>query len=164
MKIDKYVRQSIVRAIMNDVPKPDKVKRRVDLQAAIVKAMSPEVRKVFKSSPDALRTYYFGDLTYDSRSHSSCELVIGDVTKEKLDELCKPYKDEDDAIHAASIKLKGAIEGCTTRKALMTRLPEFEAYFPAEQAPLSKSVPALANMVADLSKLGWPKGKTSNKV
>ena len=161
MKIDKYVRLSIVRAIMNDVPKPDKVKRRADLQAAIVKAMSPDVRKVFKTTPDALKTSYFGDLVYDSLNWNTHDVVVGDVTQEKLDELAKPYKDEDDAIHQARCKLEGAIEGCTTRKALMTRLPEFEAYFPSEEAPMSKTLPALANMVADLSKLGWPKGKTS---
>jgi hypothetical protein len=157
MKIDKYVRLSIVRAIMADVPKPDKVKRRADLQAAIVKAMSPAVRKVFKESPGALKTSYFGDLIYDNVSWSSRELVIGDVSEQTLNELAKPYRDEDEAISAAQNKLQGAIEGCTTRKALMTRLPEFEKYFPAETAPLSKSVPALANVVADLSKLGWPK-------
>jgi hypothetical protein len=157
MKIDKYVRQSIVKAIMADVPKPDKVKRREDLQAAIVKAMSPAVRKVFKESPGALRMHYFGDLLYDNARYESRELVIGDVTKEKLDELSKPYKDEDKAIDDARIKLHGAIEGCTTRKALMTRLPEFEKYYPAEEAPMSKNLPALANVMADLSKLGWPK-------
>ena len=161
MKIDKYVRQSIVRAIMNDVPKPDKVKRRAELQAAIVKAMSPDVRKVYKTTPDALKAHYFGDMTYDNINWNTRELVVGDVSEATLDELAKPYKDEDEAISAARCKLEGAIEGCTTRKALMTRLPEFEAYFPAEQAPLSKSVPALANMVADLSKLGWPKTSTN---
>ena len=161
MKIDKYVRQSIVRAIMADVPKPDKTKRRADLQAAIVKAMSPEVRTVYKRNPGALKTHYFGDLIYDSHDWKTRDLVVGDVTNAKLDELSKPYKDEDEAIHKAHNKLAGAIEGCTSRKALMTRLPEFEAYFPAEEAPLSKSVPALANMVADLSKLGWPKGKST---
>lgn len=161
MKIDKYVRQSIVRAIMNDVPKPDKVKRRAELQAAIVKAMSPDVRKVYKTTPDALKTSYLGDAIYDDKHWSSRELVVGDVSEATLDELTKPYKDEDEATSAVRCKLEGAIEGCTTRKALMTRLPEFEAYFPAEQAPLSKSVPALANMVADLSKLGWPKTSTN---
>ncbi len=160
MKIDKYVRQSIVRAIMNDVPKPDKVKRRVDLQAAIVKAMSPAVRKVFKECPGALKTHYFGDVLYDGVHWSSRDLVVGDVSEDKLKELTKPYHDEDEAISAARCKLEGAIEGCTTRKALMTRLPEFEKYFPAETAPLSKSVPALANVMADLSKLGWPKDQT----
>ena len=157
MKIDKYVRQSIVRAIMHDVPKPDKVKRRADLQAAIVKAMSPAVRKVFNECPDALKTEYLGDLTYDDNNWDTRALVVGDVTAEKLEELSKPYKDEDEAIRAARSKLEGAIEGCTTRKSLMTRLPEFEKYYPAEEAPMSKNLPALANVMSDLSKLGWPK-------
>jgi hypothetical protein len=157
MKIDKYVRQSIVRAIMNDVPKPDKAKRREDLQAAIVKAMSPDVRKVFKNTPGALKAHHFGEVLYDGYSWNTRDLVVGDVPQKKLDELVKPYEDEDDARRAAQCKLEGAIEGCTTRKALMTRLPEFEKYYPAEEAPMSKSLPALANVMADLSKLGWPK-------
>jgi hypothetical protein len=159
MRLDKYAKQAIVKSIMADVPKPDKTKRRADLQAAIVKAMSPDVRKVFKSSPDALKTSYFGDLMYDGVHWNTRDLVVGDVPDEKLKELAKPYRDEDKAIDEARIKLQGAIEGCTTRKALMTRLPEFEKYYPAEDAPMSKSVPALANVMADLSKLGWPKGK-----
>jgi hypothetical protein len=159
MKIDKYVRQSIVKAIMNDVPKPDKAKRRADLQAAIVKAMSPAVRKVFKECPGALKTYYFGDLMYDGMNWNTRDLVVGDVPEDKLKELAAPYRAEDKAIDEARIKLQGAIEGCTTRKALMTRLPEFEKYYPAEEAPMSKNLPALANVMADLSKLGWPKTK-----
>jgi hypothetical protein len=165
MRLDKYARQAIVKAIMADVPKPDKVKRREDLQAAIVKAMSPDVRKVFKSTPGALKTSYFGDLIYDSYAWSTRELAVGDVPEDKLKELAAPYKAEDEAIRSAKAKLEGAIEGCTTRKALMTRLPEFEKYYPAEDAPMSKNLPALANVMADLSKLGWPKGKaqTSTK-
>jgi hypothetical protein len=165
MKIDKYARAAIVKAIMADVPTPDKVKRRADLQAAVVKAMSPAVRKVFKECPGALKTSYFNDLLYDGMTWSTRELVVGDVSEDKLKELTAPYKAEDEAIRSAKAKLAGAIEGCTTRKALMTRLPEFEKYYPAEDAPMSKNLPALANVMADLSKLGWPKGnaQTSTK-
>ena len=165
MRLDKYAKQAIVKAIMADVPKPDKVKRRDDLQAAILKAMSPAVRKVFKECPGALKTAYFNDLLYDGMRWSTREIVIGDVSEDKLKELTAPYIDEDEAIRNAKAKLEGAIEGCTTRKALMTRLPEFEKYYPAENAPMSKNLPALANVMADLSKLGWPKGKpqTSTK-
>jgi predicted nucleic acid-binding Zn ribbon protein len=49
MKLTKYDRQAIVRAIMNDVPKPDKTQRADKIQAAIVKAMSPDVRKVYNN-------------------------------------------------------------------------------------------------------------------
>jgi len=160
MKLTKYDKQAIVKAIMADVPKPDKNKRRADLQTAIVKAMSPAVRKVFRESPGALKTHYFNDLVYDGMNWSTRAIVIGDVSEDKLKELTAPYKAEDDAIRSAKAKLEGAIEGCTTRKALMTRLPEFEKYYPAEDAPMSKNLPALANVMADLSKLGWPKGAT----
>ena len=37
--------------------------------------------------------------------------------------------------------------------------PEFEKYLPSEAQP-TKNLPALANVVADLSKLGWPKNAT----
>ena len=158
MKITKYDKQTIVKAIMADVPKPDKTKRLEEIQATIVKAMSPMVRKVFKEIPGALRTYHVGDLTYNGNWDSRI-VVVGDVTDGMMDAILKPYKDEDDAIDAAHNKLRNAIDSCTTRKALMDRLPEFEKYFPTEAAP-TKNLPALANVVADLSKLGWPKSKT----
>ena len=160
MRLDKYTKTSIVRAIMNDVPEPDKAKRRIDLQAAIVKVMSPEVRKVFKASPGALRTHHVGDILYDGRSWGTRDITVGDVTEKQLDELLKPYKDEDDARAATKRKLTTIVEGCSTLKQLQTLLPEFKQYMPTEAAP-TKNLPAVANMVADLSKLGWPKSKSS---
>jgi hypothetical protein len=158
MKITKYDRLSIVKAIMADVPKPDKNKRRNDIQAAIVKAMNPAVRKVFKDFPGALRTNLVGEFVCNDR-YDSRYLIVGDVDEKVLEEIFKPYREEDTARHNAQAKLYDAIDSCTTRKALMDRLPEFEKYFPTEAAP-TKNLPALANVVADLSKLGWPKSKT----
>lgn len=160
MRLDKYTKQSIVKAIMNDVPEPDKAKRRVDIQAAVVKAMSPEARKLYNKTPSALRTHHVGDTLYDGHSWSERELVVGDVTEKQLEELLKPYKTEDEARVATKRKLQDIVEGCSTLKQLQTLLPEFKQYMPTEAAP-TKNLPAVANMVADLSKLGWPKGKTS---
>jgi len=154
MKIDKYTKQAIVRAIMADVPPIDKAKRRTDLQAAIVKAMSPEVRKVYNKFPKALRTHYFGSTI--STGYGSTDLIVGDVDNKTLDALIKPYVDEDTARHETECRLKGVVESCTTLKQLNDRLPEFKKYFPTEQQP-SKNLPAIANVVADLTKLGWPK-------
>jgi hypothetical protein len=158
MKLTKYDRLAIVKAIMADVPRPDKTKRRLEIQEAVVKAMSPTVRKVFRECPGALRTYHAGDLTSDG-SWDSRTVVVGDVTDEMMKTILKPYVDQDEAFYSAENKLRNAIDSCTTRKALMDRLPEFEKYFPTESAP-TKNLPALANVVADLSKLGWPKGQT----
>jgi hypothetical protein len=85
---------------------------------------------------------------------------VGDVTEKQLEEILKPYKEEDNAVYDARRKLCAIVEGCSTLKQLQTLLPEFVDYMPTEAAP-TKNLPAVANMVSDLSKLGWPKGKTS---
>lgn len=158
MKLTKYQKEGIVRAIMNDVPKPDKSKRHAAVQAAVVKAMSPECRKVYNKTPSALITQHTGYATYDECNYSTQSIVVGDVPKEKVRAILKPYEDEDEAHSKARRQLKAAVDGCSTLKQLETTLPEFKKYFPTEEAP-TKNLPALANVVADLSKLGWPKGK-----
>lgn len=161
MRISKWDKEAIVKAIMHDVPKPDKKKRKDELQAAIVKAMSPEARKLYNRTPSALRTYHLGDIIYDG-NWSSRDVIVGDVTNSMVDEMTKKYIDEDNAVVTARRSLKGAIEACTTLKQLNDRLPEFKKYFPTEEKPTA-NLPALANIVADLSKLGWPKDKQGEK-
>lgn len=158
MRITKWDKEAIVRAVMNDVPMPDKTKRRAQLQAAVVKLMSPECRKLYKNCPDALRTRNIGELIYDG-TWCSREIITGDVNASLVDDLKKPYEAEDRARQDARNALKGAIEACTTLKQLNDRLPEFKKYFPTAEKPAA-NLPALANVVADLSKLGWPKGET----
>ncbi len=155
MRITKWDKQAIVKAIMADVPKIDKRKRRNEIQASIVKVMSPEARKLYKNCPDALRTYHMGGLI-DDGNWMSREVIIGDVKEAVLNELKKPYEEEDKHFREVEYKLKASIEACTTLKQLNDRLPEFKKYFPTEEKPVA-NLPALANVIADLSKLGWPK-------
>lgn len=157
MKLTKYEKEAIVRAIMQDVPSIDKHKRRNNLQAALVKAMSPEARKLYNRTPSALRTYHFGDMIHTG-SYATRELIVGDVSKETIAELVKPYEAEDNSHADTKRKLNAAINGCNTLAQLKKLLPEFISYFPSETEP-TKNLPAVANMVADLSKLGWPKKK-----
>lgn len=159
MKLNKYTKQAIVRAIMNDVPKPDKTKRHATVQATIVKAMSPECRKVYNKTPKALVTQHIGDTTYDGCNWHTREIIKGDVPEDKIKAALKPYEAEDEAYRTAQHQLKMAIEGCSTLNAIKKAFPEFEKYLPTEAQP-TKNLPALANVVADLSKLGWPKNTT----
>jgi hypothetical protein len=154
--ITKWDKQAIVKAIMADVPKVDKKKRREELQASVVKLMSPEARKLFKTTPNALRTYHVGDITYDG-NWSQRDVVAGDVPNDKIDTLCEKYKEEDKNIREVEYKIKGIVDTCRTIKQLNERLPEFKKYFPTVEKPVA-NLPAIANVVADLSKLGWPKG------
>ena len=155
MKLTKYDRQAIVRAIMQDVPKPDKTNRAELIQTAIIKAMSPDVRKVYSKTPDALIRYYVGSVICD---YGQREIVRGDVSEKTINAIIQPFKDEEAARTKAEYDLNNAVNACTTLKMLETRLPEFKKYFPTVEAP-TKNLPALANVVAGLSKLGWPKGE-----
>lgn len=153
MKLNTYTKEAIVRAIMNDVPKPDQAKAKADIQAAAIKAMSPLVRKVYKEQPDALCRHHVAAYNYDL--DYSFDVVCGDVD---MGPIMKPYTDAREQRRKARHQLEGAVKACSTLKQLQTTLPEFKKYFPTEEQP-TKNLPALANVVADLSKLGWPKGK-----
>lgn len=154
MNLDKYTKQAIVKAIMADVPKIDTTKRAEAINAAILKAMSPEVRKLYKTKPEALRR---ASVAYaDPHCYWTHNTVVGDVTDEKLKEIVAPYKKEEEERDAMQRKLVGAFEGIRTLKAALKTFPEFKKYMPTEAEP-TKNLPALANVMADLSKLGWPK-------
>lgn len=159
MKLNMYQKSGIIKAIMADVPQPDRVKRRAAIQAEVAKLMSPAVRKIYNTTPSALRTQYVGDMCYDGMSWQSRDVIAGDVKESDIKAICESYKAEDDARYKAEESLVGAVNACSTLKQLKERLPEFEKYYPTEAQP-TKNLPALANVVADLSKLGWPKGDT----
>jgi len=78
----------------------------------------------------------------------------------KLLEALKEKKEAQDKMHRdLEAKLMAAANSCTTRKALVDLLPEFEKYLPAGQAEACKTLPAVANIMADFVKAGWPAGK-----
>lgn len=156
MKLTKLQKESIVRAISNDIPKPDKAERHAAIQATLVKAMSPECRKLFKKAPSALVQEYVGSIAYDT-VYANRYVILGDAPKPALESALKPYREADEKYNDAIHNLKSAIMSCGTLAALKKTFPEFEKYYPTEEQP-TKNLPALANVVADLSKLGWPKG------
>jgi len=158
MRLQKYQKEAIVRAVMADVPKPDKSKRKQIVQDAVVKAMSPECRKIFKRTPHALATHHVGDIIYDDMNWSSRTVVIGDAPSSVVTEALAKFKKEDEDIRAAREQLKSAVMACTTIKSFIKAFPEFEKYAPKDMSPVDRSLPVIANVVSDLAKLGWPKG------
>lgn len=150
MKITKYDKEAIIRSVMNDVPGIDQDKTRKEMQEAITKAMSPEVRKLSKTHPKALLQESFSTYHYGLDSYFT--MTVGDAISKVV---LKPWSDAQQVRQDAKNQLKNAIESCNTLKQLMDRLPEFERYYPTEAEP-SKNLPALLHVVSDLTKLGWP--------
>lgn len=60
-------------------------------------------------------------------------------------------------INALKAKLQATADAVTTRKALVALLPEFEKYLPADEAKAIATLPAVANVLSDFVKAGWPK-------
>jgi len=164
MRLTKTLRDAFIRSAMNDVPKIDYKQQIIDLVTAdFVNQLPPDVLKAYKKHPEYINKNYY----YISECRFSTSIVRPDngsaaltsETREKicaLNELLQAQTAQHDGLRD---KLTGAAYGCTTRKALATMLPEFEKYLPAENEPTSKNLPALANLVADFTKAGWPKGK-----
>jgi len=154
MKLTKLIKQSIVRAIIQDIPPIDAEARAKAIHEAIVKAMSPEVRKLFKTHPNALRK---ASVRYSNPFRTwGNDVTVGDVTDEQIKAITQPYETQEEERAQAERRLSFAFAGINTLKQALATFPEFKKYYPTEAEP-TKNLPALANVMADLSKLGWPK-------
>ena len=134
-------------AVMQDVPDPRGEKMEQDVQDALVKAMSPEVRKVYRRNKEALKTEYNSSFS----NRRGRYYVVGDVD---FTQVTAPFMDLVNSRHKAQRSLERIAKGCSTLKQLQTQLPEFIKYMPTEQAPTS-NLPAIANVVSAFTALGW---------
>jgi|GEM_PF-1598848 len=169
MKLTNTIRDSFVRAAMNDVPQVDYQEsiRKLLLDDA-VSQLPAAVRTLWKS--DSTRRYV-GTFWYGSRwSGSGAQLpgiesvfkVSAEVAN-KAAELARAEKEQEGIRASLKSQLKSAAHSVTTRKALAALLPEFEKYLPADEAAACKTLPVVQNIVADFAKAGWPKGKKAAK-
>ena len=155
MKLSKMTKEAIVRAIWNEVPEVDHKARKVAIQAALVELFTPEVKALYKTQPGALKVEYCNCLGYSGSYEDRC-VTVADLTEEQINSVLDPYTEEDAARTRAKDKLKELVMGCSSRKQLVNLLPECEKYLPAE-ASTDRSLPVVANVIADMTKLGWPK-------
>lgn len=165
MKLTKLDKDMIVTRVMQDVPSKDYQEQMRQLVIAwAVKQLPPAVKRIYDDNElrkyvhchyGPVDGYYFTapgcwDASGDRAANQTLRLAINDL-KAKLAEQTAERRDMRN-------KVVGVIYPCSTRKQLLDRLPEFEKYLPKEDAP-STNLPAVANVAADLTKAGWPKGK-----
>lgn len=164
MKLTNYMRDAFVRRVMDDVPSVDYSEAiRAEVMKAAVAAMPPKVRAAWadKSLNCYINTSYFSVLRVSvanvpmprGASHEAAEKHLQDAVAG----LVAKYKEQIDKRDALQSKLKQCAYSATTRKALAGMLPEFEKYLPADETAALRSVPVVANVVADFVKAGWPK-------
>lgn len=172
MKLTKYDRQAFVKAVMADIPKEDyrEQARKVLLQDSIEAlpkklqdaARDPTCKDYLETGNYYLQAFNNSFTVYDKRW--SGHYTASATAKKKLDELCSLHVAQKEKLDAVEQKLVASIEACTTLKMAKERLPEFEKYLPQDRTPEKGAyLPAVANLVADLATLGWPKDKEPTK-
>jgi hypothetical protein len=168
MRLTNFLRDAFVRAAMADVPRIDYQQQAHDYARSVIKARFKE------AFPDldyekAAQSGWFRD-TYISlpyhinniSSPVSCGsgmLSSDPVVWKKLEEFSALRQEEESKIDALRAKLHTVAASCTTRKQLLEALPEFKEYLPAEEAKAAKNLPAVANILSDFVKAGWPKNQ-----
>lgn len=174
MKLTNHLRAAFVRAVMNDVPSVDyeAEQQRIATEWA-VSIMPLAVRRVWddKFMRHYVATYpYSQSLDFDDYLLwvSGFEIPAPQDLHSKMpvDVQRLLYdleaKEREQRAHCTELreKLYSIVAGITTTKGLEKALPEFAKYVPKDDKP-TDNLPALANVVADFMKAGWPKEQTA---
>lgn len=165
MKLTNTIRDAFIRSAMNDVPSVDYVEQaRSLIFADSINQLPPKVLAIAKDKDLShfveTCNYHAGNLGFPTvcvgrgeRFAPSSEVAV------KLEAMRIANEEQTKARRELNAKIKAVAYSVTTRKALATMLPEFEKYLPADEQAAIKTLPAVANIVADFTKAGWPKTK-----
>lgn len=173
MNLAKHHKEAIVAAVIADIPRarkdpPGDAQKIMD--ADIAKFAPKEIAALWKDKALACYldigndpiSYFAINQRYSAKLYSvqvrfPRKHTMSDAGKEAMKALYDELIGEAGAIAAAETALANSIAGLRTRKAFVAMFPELEKYAPPEPA-MGTNLPAIANVMADLTKLGWPKG------
>jgi hypothetical protein len=182
MKLLKSHKEAIVGRIMKDVPAPVTLSAVGDLfrqeiaeaQAAVVPpeilklALDAKTRKFFKFGSHSLpyclgadRSVLYAKLDALGAWRESADFLCASGVKAENDapgaaKMLRALVEQEDERDAMRRQLMANLSDVKTSEVLIKRFPEFEKYLPKEEAG---SFPvATTNLIASLSKLGWPAG------
>lgn len=166
MRLTNFLRDGFIRAVMHDVPK---INYEEQAHKIARDAITARFNKTFPGLDYATcsQSGWFDSGTVDMPRHINniyakpyCGygmLKSDEKLWAKLEALGAKKKDQDDQMTNLETRLKGVAYACTTRKQLEEALPEFSSYLPEEEAKAAKNLPAVANVLSDFVKAGWPK-------
>lgn len=161
MKLTNTIRDAFVRAAMADVPT-------VDYQAKTIKVvlddavsqLPPKLRAIYKDKELCgfvrHKDRYFGN-AYVGVPCCGGDFKLTDAAAAIVEELKEADRAQEKSLNDLRGKLRSVAYSVSTRKALVDALPEFEKYLPADDAAACRTLPAIANVVSEFVKAGWPK-------
>lgn len=183
MNLTKQIKEEIIAEVIADVPRtvsdPEFFQKRVTaiIEANIEEQAPPEVVAMWKDKklrkhlnlvagsvaymvdrPNGVNVCDLTCLPTYRTCNTSRPLCCSEMLPKynrQLQALFNEAQAENDAIKEAAKRLTAALAGIRTSANLIASFPELEKYLPKEVA--KPTLPALTNVVADLTRLGWPK-------
>lgn len=160
MRLTKLLRDSFINSVMQEVPRIDyHEKARVLIQKDAISRLPKTVRAIY----DDINTRHYVATRNQHFSFGGYINVVGkeyethQIVEDQLTQFYKVSKVQDETHNALRTKLTTAAYACTSRKALVEMLPEFEKYMPEDEATVNRALPVVQNMLSDFVKAGWPK-------
>lgn len=173
MKLTNYIRDAFIKAAMDDVPSVDyDAQAQKLIQDDIHEQVPVEVKKLWKKYPewfsnDVRSVETPGHLRnvqpllwkpgYSNKPSPSPEVQAA------VRDLAAKHEAQRIERNALRDRLHGIAYSVATHKALVELLPEFKKYLPADEPQAARQLPAVAGVVADFVKAGWPKDKKGSK-
>ena len=180
MRLNNSHRSAFVHSVMNDTPAIDNVSR---VQALINKSLAETLDENIKAllrspSRDVLKEltvytriyddnfprYLYGIVQHQKIGSTVSYLtdiyeIVGPEAQAQIQDLINEQINNSKMRVELKLKLEGIVKACTTDTQLEKALPEFEEYIPKEGVKTKDNLPAVANLITDFTKLGWPKDK-----
>ena len=171
MRLTNADREAFVRAAMDDAPKIDYSTQCKEIILGFLKETVPiDLQNMIAKYPDWFDAHrvsmpmhiedFNTRLTPKYREWN--HILTDEERRNRVRELAAAAKLQSEQRAAIEIKLTSVIASCTTLKMAKEILPEFVKYLPQERdGKVIRSMPVVANLVADLMSMGWPKDKQS---
>jgi len=191
MKLTKAHREEFVRAVLADVPTKDYTTQAEDLARKLCRAKYKELGidhvnisrlahagiyirvwqddatdTMLASRPsDAMHGFYMCNTFASICSRGLIDTEIAEISDcPEMMAIRQGYADERNMLNNLRKQLTAVIASCTTLKQAKEALPEFVKYLPEEPgSTIDRTLPVVGNLVADLSKAGWPKKDSKRK-
>lgn len=160
MRLTKTIKDEIIDAIMDDVPKVDYDTLIQDTAIKEgLKTVPPEIMRLKDKYPEWIKgEKYF----YVPNFRSLCILHNSDsksieITKGIIAPLVKKYNEQIAERKAMQAKLEASFASITTDTKFAELFPDFVKYMPSEAKPATGFAVATTEVLDGLKKLGWPK-------
>lgn len=171
MKLTNYIRDAFIDAAMADVPKgcDHEEEIRKIASADLIEQLPTLIQRAWKDGDtiDYIKrradSYGGVQVAYPATEDrwNSPKRQLTAAAQKKVDKLAAEMDADATLRRDLRQKLKGAAYACNSVKQLRELLPEFAKYLPAEEEKTCRTLPVVANIVADCTKAGWPKRKAA---